>query len=59
MISSDDIRDQVLSILQDDVVCYSIEGTRKIGCLTPIEYPDGSCVTAWGLNNRSRDRSSK
>jgi hypothetical protein len=42
------IRADVLATLSDEIVCSVLEdGSNRIGCLTPFEYPDGDSVVVW------------
>jgi hypothetical protein len=46
--TSDSIRESVLATLSDEITCSVLEdGTNRIGCLTPFEYPDGDAVVVW------------
>lgn len=42
------IRADVLATLSADVVCDVLDdGSNRIGCITPFEYPDGDSVVVW------------
>ena len=39
---------ELRAFLSDEIVCEVMaDGTDRIGCLTPIEYPDGDSVVVW------------
>jgi hypothetical protein len=42
------IRADVLASLSEDITCSVLQdGSNRIGCLTPFEYPDGDAVVIW------------
>jgi hypothetical protein len=42
------IRESVLDTLSDEVACSALDdGSERVGCLTPFEYPDGDAVVVW------------
>ena len=42
------VREDVLATLSTDVVCdFLDDGSNRIGCITPFEYPDGDAVVVW------------
>lgn len=42
------IRADVLATLSEDITCSVLQdGSNRIGCLTPFEYPDGDAVVIW------------
>jgi hypothetical protein len=42
------IRETVLAAVAADLACELLDdGTGRIGCLTPFEYPDGDAVVVW------------
>ena len=41
------IEARVLAYLREDVACELLPDDRRLGCLTPLEYPDGDNVTVW------------
>jgi hypothetical protein len=42
------IRESVMATLSDEIVCNLLDdGSNRIGCLTPFEYPDGDSVVVW------------
>ena len=44
----DSIRAEVLASLSSDIACNVLEdGSNRIGCVTPFEYPDGDAVVIW------------
>lgn len=46
--SPDSVRESVMTTLSDEVVCTVLDdGSNRIGCLTPFEYPDGDAVVVW------------
>ena len=47
-IESQDIRRRLLGYLEEEVDCQPLtEDADRIGCLTPLEYPDGDGVAVW------------
>lgn len=46
--TAESVRADILAFLSEDVVCDVLEdGTQRIGCVTPLEYPDGDAVVVW------------
>lgn len=46
--TEDELRESVLTHLGAEIECESLGGEdRRIGCLTPLEYPSGDGVTVW------------
>jgi hypothetical protein len=44
----DSVRESVLATLSEEITCRSLgDGSNRIGCLTPFEYPDGDAVVVW------------
>jgi hypothetical protein len=44
----DSVRADLLATLSDEIVCSVLEdGSNRIGCVTPFEYPDGDAVVVW------------
>jgi hypothetical protein len=41
------IEDRVLAYMREDVACERLPNDQRLGCLTPLEYPDGDNVTVW------------
>lgn len=42
------VRETVLAAISQDLACEVLDdGTGRIGCLTPFEYPDGDAVVVW------------
>ena len=42
------VREAVLAALAHDLACEVLDdGTGRVGCLTPFEYPDGDAVVVW------------
>lgn len=45
------IRDRFLSYVAEEIECEIVDAERgRIGCLTPLEYPDGDAVVIWVRN---------
>jgi hypothetical protein len=39
---------ELLSFLSDEIVCEQMaDGTNRVSCVTPLEYPDGDAVVVW------------
>lgn len=39
---------ELQSFLSDEIVCEPMtDGTNRVGCVTPLEYPDGDAVVVW------------
>ncbi len=54
--TDDDIRESLLTYLGAEIACEPLNGEdRRIGCLTPLEYPSGDGVTVW-VDPREGDR---
>lgn len=48
MTTAETVRAHVLATLAADIACDVLDdGTNRIGCLTPFEYPDGDAVVVW------------
>lgn len=46
--TAESVRAGVLAFLSEDVVCDVLQdGSERIGCITPLEYPDGDSVVIW------------
>lgn len=42
------VRETVLAAIAQDLACEVLEdGSGRVGCLTPFEYPDGDAVVVW------------
>jgi hypothetical protein len=54
--TTDELRDSILTYLDAEIACEPLKGEdRRIGCLTPLEYPSGDGVTVW-VDPREGDR---
>lgn len=39
---------ELLAFLSDEIECETLtDGTNRVGCITPLEYPDGDSVIVW------------
>ncbi len=47
MVSTKLIEDRLLAYLREDVECDQTERDGRLGCITPLEYPNGDNVTVW------------
>lgn len=46
--TAESVRADLLAYLADDVVCDFVDdGSSRIGCVMPFEYPDGDSVVVW------------
>lgn len=44
----DSVRADILAFLSEEVACKVLDdGSNRIGCITPFEYPDGDSVVVW------------